>query len=688
MIVLGFVADHTRGASSDTGPATKPRKAGEARADDRPEPEFGPAFVIERFEVKYALGAMASHPATPGAEALEKLKVELGWRESGFVAPGEDIPSVEVQLSEAWTGLGKTYRASAIRTVAKRIVRHLKAQGLMGVFVQPSSQDMLLREDGSARDQRPEGRTALELVVWVGLVEDVRTTASGERFDEKVVNHPEHAWIRRESPVQPAGGEGNKEAATADAEGGVAGATTAPAGGSTASNSKPSDVLRKDEIDRYVFNLNRHSARRVDVAVGPGEEQGGVVLDYRVRESRPWYVYGQLENTGTEDTDEWRQVLGFAHNQLTGNDDSLSIQYTTTALDEVNAVSGSYEAPLFDPIRQRLRWRVFGSWSEFTASEVGAAGQEFVGEDWSAGGEIIANVLQDDNLFVDLVTGARWQDSRVEQPSPNAPGQELTAETSFFVPKAGLRLERETRAANTRARAMVEWNIADMAGTEADELAGLGRLGANPSFEVLRFGFNQSLFLEPLFTPAQWNQGASPDENEKVPSLAHEIGVRIEGQYSFDDRLVPQETQTVGGLRRVRGYEESIASGDTAVMAGVEYRYHLPRGLPIQPDPAATPLFGDPFRVAPQRAYGTTDWDLILRGFLDAGWTDRVDRRPTFEVNQALLGAGVGLEFRFKENIRARADWGFALNELEDAAGRVIAEEGTSEVHLSFTVLY
>ena len=63
-----------------------------------------------------------------------------------------------------------------------------------------------------------------------------------------------------------------------------------------------------------------------------------------------------------------------------------SIDYITAGFDESHAVLVSYEAPLIDA--RRLRYKVYGSWSRFTASDVGFADDVFEGEGWSVGGDL------------------------------------------------------------------------------------------------------------------------------------------------------------------------------------------------------------------------------------------------------------------------------------------------------------
>ena len=82
-------------------------------------------------------------------------------------------------------------------------------------------------------------------------------------------------------------------------------------------------------------------------------QPGEVNLDNLVSEVRPWYAYAQVSNTGTKQTDPWRERFGFVHNQLTGNDDVLSIDYLTAGFEQSHAIVGSYELPVFNIDRLR-----------------------------------------------------------------------------------------------------------------------------------------------------------------------------------------------------------------------------------------------------------------------------------------------------------------------------------------------
>jgi len=74
---------------------------------------------------------------------------------------------------------------------------------------------------------------------------------------------------------------------------------------------------------------------------------------------------------------------------------------------------------------------------------------------------------------------------------------------------------------------------------------------------------------------------------------------------------------------------------------------------------------------------------LIFKGFLDVGKTIQTDRLP-FENNDTLIGAGVGVELQFKQNMTIRADWGFALHSIDDPK----VDTGDNRVHFVITILY
>jgi len=631
--------------------------AGEAAL---PPGEPGPGLEVSELQLAYGgvddpkHALHGGHPGLPGLADLMQMEVALGKAADGYVAPGAGVASVVFRLADV-PGLElKRFYASAILSVERQIVGGLNRRGLIGIFVAPHPDDLVLERrvaDETTKeavtrqeDRRPADRKALRLVIWTGVVTEVRTVASGGRVPtEERVNSPKHARIVRDSPVRPAA-EGEAER---------------------------SDLLRRDALERYTHFLSRHPGRRVDLALSSGDTPGAVVLDYLVNENKPWFAYAQFSNTGTKFTRPWRERFGFIHNQLTNHDDVFTLDYVTAGFDEAHAVLASYEAPFFGC--DRLRWRVYGSWHEYTASDIGLAKANFEGEGWSAGGDLIANVFQHNALFVDALLGARWEHLYVRDTDVDTKGEE-----DLFVPHAGLRFERLTETATTWGSLMFEWNHCHIADTDLDELGSLGRLDPDKRFAVLKFDAAHAFYLEPLLDPAAWADPSS----YKSSTLAHELAFSVRGQHALGTRLIPQYEQVVGGLYSVRGYPESLVAGDSVTIGSVEYRFHVPRIFKPNPEPGKLPLLNTPFRYAPQQVYGRPDWDLILRAFYDVGRTS-LTHRKSFEKPETLQGAGVGFELRIRSNMSVRCDYGVALADVDAQARRVDA--GNKRIHAVLT---
>ncbi len=98
--------------------------------------------------------------------------------------------------------------------------------------------------------------------------------------------------------------------------------------------------------------------------------------------------------------------------------------------------------------------------------------------------------------------------------------------------------------------------------------------------------------------------------------------------------------------------------------------------------------FVGPFRATPQQVYGRPDWDLVIRTFLDLGYTDREGDREVAEFDQLLVSAGIGLEADFMGKARVRVDWARGIKETHsNSAGFSPIDKG-GEFHFLFSIMY
>lgn len=632
------------GAGTPAKPASGEQPAGTAEAAAPAPVDEGPAYPVSRFLLEYK----SEHPNQPSLDGVANWKVKLGVVPGGYVGPREGLPTVEVRIGDVQEGAGGNFYRSGINEICKGVVAALNDGGLIGISVQMHPEDI---DESNGADKRGGSRGEMRMIVWTGKVGQVRSISSGDRLQGTEEGNPAdridsddavQVRVRSQSPLQPG------------------------------------DLLRRDLMDNYVARLNRHAGRRVDVAISPGSEPEQVVVDYLVAESKPWSMYAQLSNTGTKTTAEWRERFGFVHNQLTGHDDILRVDYTTASFSKSHALLLSYEFPV---LSDRVRVRTYGSYTEFTASDVGNSTDDFVGETVSLGTEVIGTIWQHREAFLDAYGGMRWKTEQIGEAGGSG------GDENFFIPYLGVRFERFSEASSTFVDLGLEAQWSALSDVDERDIQELGRPEVNSSWEIFKFSAEQSVYLEPLFNP-----GGYRGEGSKGPTtLAHELVASVRGQYAFGYRLIASEEEIAGGMFTVRGYPESTIAGDSMVIGSLEYRFHLPRALGVEENPGTlmgrrVGVLGNNFRWQPQQNFGRADWDFILKGFVDAAKSRNGTGESITEDNFSLVGAGIGAELQIKRNFTMRIDWGFALQDIDDPANEV--SSGDNRVHFSVTVLY
>jgi len=595
-----------------------------------------PTYPVEHFVLKYG----REHPAAPALTELTTVEVRMARTDDTFA----EVPTARATPFKLDGALpaGTKFSESALREIFTGIVNKLNAKGLFGVYVVPNREEI---DPQSKEDLRKGEDHSLTLVVWLSEVAQVRTLAKGSRFsaDESVDN-------RKHKPV----------------------VARSPLHGLTAAGG-PGSLFEKPKLDDYLRRVNRHPGRSVEASISAAEEPGRVVLDYLINENKPWFVYAQVSNSGTSVTDQLRERVGIVQNQVFNHDDVASIDYITSNVSKANAVFGSYSFPVILP--DKLRVRGYGSWGDFNATTppstlttvTGPAtipGDKFAGTSYTAAAELIASPWSLWKFAIDFTAGVNFDHVEVNNKTLKQMGQ-----ADLLSPYFSMRIERSTEVFSLSASVGYETNFKK---NQAAQLVRLGRLDTNDSYDLIKAELNASTYLEPLLF------GFKPDNSWKRSTLAHEVSLTVRGQYSLGERrLIPQKESAVGGFFSVRGYPESVVAGDRVYTGSAEYRFHIPRALrpssvkdpaaaasPVKEEPAST-LFGRPFNYRAPRVYSQPDWDLIFRGFFDAGYTEisrgtQASRRPE-DRNHTLLGTGFGLELQVLRNVNLRADYGWAL---------------------------
>ncbi|MFT5422319.1 MAG: hemolysin activation/secretion protein [Phycisphaerales bacterium] len=596
----------------------------------------GLAYPVSDLVLEYPI----PHPMLPDLSVLEDLTVTLTSTSEGYIAPIGTAYDETVRLGDLGDPATTIY-GSALAAINARVRDFLSEEyGLIGHLVTPSSEQV--DYEGSRADLRAAGDTTLKIQIWRASIGEIRTLGLGQKWESfapdaesgGALDQPEHARIRESSPLQQG------------------------------------DLLVRPPLDREIQQLNRHPGRRADLALSPTGSPGQVNLDYLITEARDWFVYGQLSNTGSESTDEWVYRMGVQNHQLTGNDDILRLDYITAGFDATHAVLGSYEVPLSDS--GRLRGKVFGRYSEYTANDVGFGFDDFEGQGYELGAEAALNLMQRGPLFIDAVGGARYESISVDN---NITA--ISGEDDFFIPYVGARAQRITPAGSFVAEALLDFGF----GSDQAEAERLGRFGVDEEWTALRGSATLSFYLEPFLDP----EGFDGERGPEAMTLAHEVYFSVRGQWSMGNRLIPNYQQVGGGFFTVRGYDESVAVGDNVVIATAEYRFHLGKSLPMATEPVS--VFGRPFRASRTEPFGSADWDVILRAFADVADVGVQDADPASETEDTLSSVGLGIEARLKQNLTVRVDYGYTLSGVGEGVLRR-ADSGDSRVHFMATFLF
>lgn len=619
---------------------------------------------VGKFNVKYATLRPSLNPGLPEVDRLASTAVDLGKTPEGFTAPDKAPEKVTIRLLEQKKV--ETYSGGALKTICEGLSKEMNRQGLFSVFTVIDPKDI----DRNFNDLRG-ARTDLTILVYAFEIKQIRTVAKGPAFrSDQVINNPRYARIASHSPL-----------------------TTSPDVGR-------GNLLQKEPLEEYISRLNRFPGRRVDAAVSSAGEPGELVLDYLVREDKPLFAYVQVSNTGTETTDEFQERVGVEYRQLAHLDDILSAEYVTSSFSHSNSVIASYQLTALFP--DLLKFRVFGSYGEFTASDVGSDLLNFSGESWNAGLVATFSPFRWQGFNFDFFAGATWQNVSVSNQTFGLNGQ-----TDFFLPVAGFSLGKATDRYAVAGTVQVETNVAEIAGTQAGQLEALGRFQTNKDFVIGKWDLKTSTYLEPLLSPAKWKTASAVE----TAALSHEVALSFRGQYTFGDRrLVPQFEEVVGGFNSVRGYPESIASADTVLIASAEYRYHVLHSIAAAARakedasvPNSKPPIGSSrFTIHPPTVFGRP-WDLTLRAFTDVGQTFNNRILTSTEVDRTLIGAGIGIELAILRDAKSehtgldsfihnlaltlRLDWGIALDPVETLTTNPVYI-GNSRLHFAGTITY
>ncbi len=422
----------------------------------------------------------------------------------------------------------------------------------------------------------------------------------------------------------------------------------------------PGAYINPDALNNYLYSLNRHPGKRVDLEIGPTRTPSGVTLDFVITEERPYHFYVSATNNIPKVIHSWQESVGFLHTQLTGRDDILKLNYSTDTFDSFYTAYASYEAPL--GAHPGTRWSVSGNYNRFLSAEFGLRPNLFRGTQGIADVEMIGTLYQKNKFFLEGLGILEYRHihnrEHVFHPS---------VMKNFIFPSIGLKALELKLERKIIASLQLQSSISSWFWDVKHNLDALGRRNISPNWALVQANVYWSFYLEPLF-------------KKRVERMASELVVLGQFQNAFHYRLIPQLEGVLGGVSTVRGYPQSTVSGDNSYMGSIEYRLHIPQLFKPRPD-AKTKWFGKELRWAPAEPKGRADWDLILRAFYDIGKT--TNNHPVKgERNYLIEGLGCGVDFVLWSNLVLKFDWGAALKPANGIS------KGHGQSYFSVVIMY
>lgn len=375
-----------------------------------------------------------------------------------------------------------------------------------------------------------------------------------------------------------------------------------------------------NRLSRALRIANAHPAKQLRITFNESDETQTIDATVRVDDRRPSSFFSVLQNTGTDETGDWRLSLGYQHSNLFDRDHSASVVYTTSPddTDAVTQLGLIYAIPFY---------RVAGTLSFVYADSNVESGivQDFF--EVSGAGTVAgihfthtfrdrgvyrheAEIGYEDKLFENDLTFigqplASIADVRSNPVSLTYRGRRVGLRTVFGFEVGGV---------SNRPN-----------GGSSDAAAyGANRAGADPNWSAVRYAFEYSRRFDNAWA----------------------LSLRFKGQ-SSGEPLVPGEQFGVGGAQSLRGFDERELLADNGWQTSLEM--------------SAPPLGNSGIR---------------LLYFYDLGHLEDeggVGQSAQFDP----ASVGVGLRWLWRDQLSIAAD---AASVLEGAGN---TEDGDTALHVS-----
>ena len=405
---------------------------------------------------------------------------------------------------------------------------------------------------------------------------------------------------------------------------------------------QPGQVANQKELDDFVNLLNLNPDRYVSAVVTKGAEPKSLAVAYDIYEANPWHYFAQIDNSGTRDR-QWTPRVGVINTNLFGIDDTFMAIYQAPVesdWDEHYSIYGSYDFPLMGP---KLRLNIYGGYSQFDVNPDSGT-INFLGNGDFYGGILRYNLMQFDGWFFDIKGSLEHVRSKV---TPSLFPTSLGSDVRFWLWGYGAELHRSDDISNTS----VSFDRVESWGGESNATEfNLARSGAKSDFSVYRASAAHSQYLD-------------PNEIQRINTSFRWIG--------SNERLVPAQMTTFGGMYTIRGYDEYEIVADGGILASAQYEFDI-----IKYEESQQPGQQQETEATEATKDGLEVKKLAPLVFFDYGRAKNIHPVGTEHGHTEMFSAGVGMLLELGDNFSGAVYYGYPLRPTDDThtgKGRVNA---------------
>jgi hemolysin activation/secretion protein len=372
-------------------------------------------------------------------------------------------------------------------------------------------------------------------------------------------------------------------------------------------------VLDFAEVNKAVMRLNRQPDLRITPELKPGVEPGTIDIDLKAEDSLPLHGSIEINNRSSANTAALRLNGSISYENFwqAGHAAGFSFQVAPEKPSDATVYSAYYLARF-----REIDWLSLllqGTKQNSDVSTLG--GLAVAGRGSVFGFRLLASLPGSEKFFHSLSLGADWKNFK-ENIVLN--GETIATPIEYFP------LSLNYGAAWTGKGHSTDLNVGFNYG-----LRGLG--SDRLEFDAKRYNATGSY---------AYLRGDLAHTHDLPGGL--QLYAKVQGQASGEN-LINSEQYSGGGIDTVRGYEESAALGDNAILGTVELR-----------SPS----------LIPQGEKKANEWRIY--GFVDGGRLMLNDPLPEQQDVFDLLSVGLGSRVKLRNHFNGSVDAGFPLRSLNE----------------------